>query len=551
MRLALRPVAVTALAAVALAQAPSRASQPGPAAGAPSLLVIVVVDQMRADYLTRLDARFSGGLRRLLDEGAVFDNAYYPYLNTVTCAGHATIGTGSLPSRHGAILNQWYDRALGRPRTCTEDLSATTFTYGRSDLGRGHSAAALRVPTLGERLRARSPESRVLTFSMKARSALMLAGRDATAATWLGDHGFETSSALGGLRPEISAALFATPMTAARGDVWERLQPVETYTGADDGIGERPDPGWTRVFPHPLAGTAPGQFHTLWEESPYSDAYLGYLATTAIRDFQLGQRGVIDLLGVSFSATDLVGHSFGPESHEVQDTLLRLDRTLGALLATLDRAVGRDRYVLALSADHGVAMIPEAEQAAGRPGGRVPLGLVRSTVEQALAGLGPGPHVARAEYTQVYLTPATAAKATADTLAPALAALRAMPGLQAAVWNRALDGPVDGIAPAILEAIRGSYDRERSGDISIVPAPHWFLVLGSRPDGGDGTTHGSPNEYDQHVPLVFLGRPFTPGRYAARVSPADLAPTLAGTIGLPMPGIDGRAVPLTPGRAPQ
>lgn len=551
MRVALLPVAVTALASLVLAHAAPGASQPGPAASGPSLLVIVVVDQMRADYLTRFGARFTGGFRRLLDDGAVFDNAYYPYLNTVTCAGHATIGTGALPKSHGAILNQWYDRALGRPRTCTEDLSATTFTYGTSDTGRGHSAAALRVPTLGERLRARSPESRVLTFSMKARSALMLAGRQATAATWLGDHGFETSSALGGLRPEISRALFASPMQAAHDEVWERLMPVDTYTGIDDGIGERPDPGWTRVFPHPLAGTAPGHFHNLWEESPYSDAYLGELASTAIRDFQLGQRGVVDLLGVSFSATDLVGHSFGPESHELQDTLLRLDRALGALLATLDRVVGRDRYVLGLSADHGVAKIPEAERAAGRPGGRVPLGLVRSTVEQALSGLGPGPHVARAEYTQVYLTPETAAKATAETLAPAIAALKAMPGLQAAVWNRTLDGPVDGVAPDVLNAIRGSYDRERSGDISIVPAPYWFLVLGSRPDGGDGTTHGSANEYDQHVPLVFLGRPFTAGHYAARVSPADLAPTLAGTIALPMPGIEGRAVPLTPARGPQ
>lgn len=549
MRRALSPIALTALAATLLAQAPSRASQPGPAAVAPSLLVIVVVDQMRADYLTRLDARFTSGFRRLLDEGAVFDNAHYPYLNTVTCAGHATIGTGALPKTHGAILNQWYDRALARPRTCTEDLSTTTFTYGSADTGRGHSAAALRVPTLGERLRVRSPAARVVSLSMKARSALMLAGRAPTSATWLGDHGFETSAAAGGLRPEISAALFATPMKAAHDDVWERLMPADSYTGVDDGLGERPDPGWTRVFPHALAGTAPAHFHNLWEESPYSDAYLGGLAASAIRDFQLGQRGVTDLLGVSFSATDLVGHSFGPESHEVQDTLLRLDRTLGKLLDTLDRVVGRDRYVLALSADHGVAKIPEAELAAGRPGGRVPLGLVRSTVEQALAGLGPGPHVARAEYTQVYLTPGTAAKATAATLAPAIAALKAMPGLQAAVWNRALDGPVEGVAPTILDAIRGSYDRERSGDLSIVPAPYWFLVLGSRPDGGDGTTHGSPNEYDQHVPLVFLGRPFPAGHYAVRVSPADLAPTLASAIALPMPGVEGRAVPLTPAAA--
>jgi len=388
----------------------------------------------------------------------------------------------------------------------------------------------------------------VVTFSMKARSALMLAGKSATAATWLGDRGFESSAAVGAARPEIARFIAANPIAADRDGVWERLLPADTYTGPDAGVGERPDPGWGPSFPHPLAGTAPEQFLHLWEESPYSDTYLGRMAEMAIRDFQLGQRGPIDLLGVSFSATDLVGHSFGPDSHEVQDTLLRLDRTLGALLDALDRSVGRGRYVLGLSADHGVATIPEAARERGVAAGRVPLGVVRTTVEEALAGLGPGPHVARVEYTQVYLTPATAAKATAATMAPAIAALKKMPGVAAAVWHGALDAPAAGLSDAALSAVRGSYDRERSGDLSLVPAEHWFFVLGSRPDGGDGTTHGTLHPYDQHVPLVFLGAPFAPGHHARRASPADLAPTLAETIGVPMPGVEGRSLLAEAGR---
>lgn len=541
-----RALLAAALAVAALSQSPSTTAAQAPAsppltgAGRPKLLVIVVVDQMRAEYLTRFGPRFTGGFRRLLDEGAVFDETYYPYLNTVTCAGHATIGTGALPKTHGAILNQWYDRSLARVRTCTDDPSTSTYTYGLPETSRGHSAAALRVPTLGERLRTASPDSRVVTLSMKARSALMLAGRQATAVTWLGDHNFESTLALGPPKPQVAAFVKANPIGHDRGGVWERLLPPDTYTGPDDGIGERPDPGWSRVFPHPLAGTSPDQYLHLWEESPYSDTYLGKFAAAAIGDFQLGQRNAVDLLGVSFSATDLVGHSFGPDSHEVQDTLLRLDRTLGSLLATLDRVVGRDRYVLGLSADHGVARIPEAARAGGENAGRVPLGLVRSTVEAALSGLGPGPHVARVEYTQIYLTPDTAARASAATLAPAIAAVQAMPGVRAVVWNQALDGPMAGVDEATLAAVRGSYDRERSGDLSIVPAEHWFLVIGARPDGGDGTTHGTLHAYDQHVPLVFLGTPFAAGHYGTRVSPADLAPTLAATIGLPMPGIEGR-----------
>lgn len=534
-----------AVAAVALGclllPAPRPAAQS--AAGRPRLLVIVVVDQMRADYLARLNSRFTGGFRRLLDQGAIYDEAYYPYLNTVTCAGHATIGTGALPKTHGAIMNQWFDRAGDRVRTCTVDRTVSTYTYGAPTTSSGHSAAALRVPTMAERLQTRWPRARVVTMSMKPRSAVMLGGRKATSVTWFGDAGgFESSTAFGPPRPEVAAYVAAHPWTAAHDDVWERLLPIDTYTGPDDGVGERPDPGWTRVFPHPLAGTAPPHFVHNWEESPWSDEWLGPFAEQAIRDFHLGQDDTPDVLGVSFSATDLVGHSFGPDSHEVQDTLLRLDRVLGSLLTTLDTEVGRGRYVLALSADHGVARVPEAALAEGQSGGRVPFDQVRATVDRALSGLGAGPHVRHIEYTQVYLTAGSRAKLTAATVQPALAAIEALPGVAHAVWNGAIGGPVAGIPPALLTAIRDSYDAERSGDISVVPAPGWIFVPGAKADGGDGTTHGSPNPYDQHVPLIFFGSRFAAGHYDAHVSPADLAPTLAATVGMPMPGVDGRPV---------
>lgn len=542
--------ALAALAAVAgtLALAPHPAARQ-PVSARPRLLVVVVVDQMRADYLTRLDGRFAAGFRRLLDEGAVFEQAFYPYLNTVTCAGHATIGTGALPKTHGAILNQWYDREARTLRTCTDDAAVTSYTYGHAEPARGHSAAALRVPSLGERLRRQWPDARVVTFSMKARSAIMMAGKGATAVTWFGPRGWQSSTAFGPPRPELTKYLAQHPYTADDAQVWDRFLPLDTYTGADAGLGERPGFGWTRLFPHPLGG-APGRFHDRWEESPYSDAYLGRMAEAAVREFRLGQREAVDLLGVSFSATDLVGHSFGPDSHEVQDTLLRLDRTLGALLTALDTAVGRDGYVLALSADHGVARIPEAARAAGGAGGRVPLASIRTAVERALTPLGQGPHVARVEYTQVYLTPATRARVTAATLAPAVAAVKALPGVGAVVWHGAPDDTPNGVPAALGDAVRNSYDPERSGDLSVIPAEHWILVPGASPEGGDGTTHGTPHSYDQHVPLILLGRGVPAGRYTARVSPADIAPTLGHTVGVPVTGVEGRLLPL-PGHPPQ
>lgn len=528
---------------------PVQARQAG-SAGRPSLLVLVVVDQMRAEYLTRYSAPWTGGLRRLVDEGARYEQTFYPYLNTVTCVGHATLGTGAWPKTHGIILNQWFRRDEKRVRSCTFDPSVRAVAYsGRAD-GEGHSAAQLRVPTLAERLRERWPDSRSVSLSLKPRSSIMMAGRDATAITWIGPGGWQTSTAFTAAPlASIARSVAAHPIDGDRSAVWARLRDAASYLGPDDGPGERPEHGWTRQFPHPLTPSfaTPAAFLELWQSSPYGDAALGAMAVSAIGDFQLGQRDAVDFLGVSFSSTDLVGHDFGPDSHEVQDTLARLDRTMGTLLATLDAVVGRGKYVLALSADHGVATVPEVVTAAGQSAGRVPLGVVRTTVDAALKDASGSAHVARVEYTEVYLTESARAHMTAARIEPALTALRAMPGVAAAIWTPDL-ARVTGVPAATLAAVRASHVPDRSGDITIVPAPNWILVPGNDSAGGTATTHGSLHAYDQHVPLVFLGAPFAPGRYQTAATPADAAPTLAATVGLVLTDVEGR--PLTASAQP-
>ena len=195
-----------------------------------------------------------------------------------------------------------------------------------------------------------------------------MAGKGATAVTWVGADGWQTSTAFAREPvPEVVRALGPRPYERERGIVWERLLGEATYEGTDAGIGERPPTGWTNLFPHPLLSPeAPGEFIELWQTSPYADEQLGAIAASLVESYQLGRRDSVDFLGVSFPATDKVGHDFGPESHELQDVVVRLDRTLGALLTALDRLVGRDRYVLALSADHGVAPMPEARRARRR-----------------------------------------------------------------------------------------------------------------------------------------------------------------------------------------
>lgn len=523
----------------------ARPAAPLDAAARPTLLVLVVVDQMRAEYFTRFAAHWTSGFKRLRDESAVYAEARYPYLNTVTCAGHATLSTGAWPRTHGIILNQWYRRDEQRVRTCTGDDAVHSVPYEGAPEKEGQSAAQLRVPTLAERLRAKWPRSRAVTVSLKARSAIMMAGRGATAATWRADGDWVTSSAFMAAPDARIARRLAARTAAETRESWPLLRDPSWYAADDDTPGERPPRGWTPLFPHLLQGAAPGADETRWETSPFADAALGAIAADLVGDFALGRRGdTVDFLGVSFSVTDLVGHAFGPDSREVEDTLARLDVTLGTLLRALDAKVGRGRYVLGLSADHGVGPIPEARRAAGLDAGRVPLQTVTEAAEQALAAaLGPGPHVARTEYSETYLTAAARARITPAIAADVVSAIRALPGVQTAIWTPSLADQTIA-ADTIVAAIRAGFDPERSGDFTAAPKPYWYLVPGRSPSGGNGATHGTANDYDQHVPLILFGGGIAPGIVDAPVTPADLAPTLAAAVGLPMPGVDGRPLPL-------
>jgi len=511
-------------------------AQPG---AAPKLLVIVVVDQMRYDYLERMRPHWTSGMKRLVTEGAVFEQNFYPYLNTVTCAGHATIGTGSFPSTHGIIMNAWWRGT--RNASCTEDATVRSVAYEPNGEAVGHSATQLLVPTMGDRLREKSPASRVVTLSMKPRSAVMLAGHRGVV-SWLDDHdAWATSTAYAEAPdPTVQAFITANPREHLRQAVWSRLHGPEAYTGKDDAPGEAPPRGWTAVFPHPLAGapgTPPSLFLSLWERSPYADTFLASMAESLIKGMKLGQGAAVDYLGVSFATLDYVGHAFGPDSHEVQDALMRLDLSMGALLNALDSHVGRGRYVLGLSADHGVAPVPEARQLAGEPGGRLVMQRLQEAANQALADtLGPGQPVVRAEYTQLYLSETAQQKALENPqlLDPAIAALEHMPGVDRVLRGAGLERQRGSTDP-VVRAAALSHVPGRSGQIVVVPQRYYVIGAAT----ATGTTHGTHQPYDQQVPLIFFGAQVKPGRYQTPSTPADLAPTIAATVGLQLPGADG------------
>ncbi|MBI2833765.1 MAG: alkaline phosphatase family protein [Acidobacteria bacterium] len=515
---------------------------------APKLVVILVVDQMRADYVDKYGHHWTAGLRRLVDQGAWFRQASYPYLPTVTCAGHATISTGTFPATHGMVLNAWWDRQAGRRVNCTEDPHAPLIGYGGEVTKGGDSASRLRAYTFTDELRAQSPvKPRIITLSEKPRSAIMLAGHAADAATWLGEDGVWVTSRAYAAAPVTFIEQFTRehPIAADFGKSWNLTLPEPAYVFAQSSAGLDPPAGWTMKWPHVLSGTSrqpDTAFYGQWKESPFADEYLARLAETAVDALALGQGPGIDFLGVSFSALDVVGHDFGPTSREVQDMLVRLDATIGRLLAHLDRKVGPDSYVVALTADHGVAPVPEQIAPLGFEAGRVIAAEIVERVEQALAPmLGPGKKVATMLFSELYFEPGIDEKLLANPAAMHAArdAIRSAPGI-ARVFRgeelrdgRAWDDP-------LARAVALTYFPGRSGDFVIVPKPYW--LMSSIGTTSIGTTHGTANAYDTRVPIILMGHGLAPGQYLQPATPADIAPTLAFLCGITLPRPDGRVL---------
>jgi predicted AlkP superfamily pyrophosphatase or phosphodiesterase len=528
---------LAACVAVLVSTALAGAQQP------PRLVVIIVLDQFRADYLAAFASHFRDGFRTLLAEGAVFTRAAYPYLHTDTCAGHFTISTGTLPRTHGMVADNWWDPQSRRLVECTDDEQSLLVSYGRaSKLAK--SARRSMSPALADAMREQRLGTRVVTLSMKARSAIGLAGHGGDAVTW-----FEESAGVGSFVtsrayaeepvPAVKAFLGRDSFESDFGKVWALRDPREMYRNADAGIGERPRQPWTGLFPHEIKGTTNNRDDAvaLWRASPFSDAYLARMAVDFIDAFQLGAREATDFLGVSFSSTDTVGHPFGPASRELEDTVARQDDALGALIRHLDHKVGRERYVLALSADHGVADVPVT-----RGAGRVAQEDVRDRIEEILiTRFGPPPAngryvIAATDFIRFADGVFDRVRGEAALMASIERAVLGIPGVDRVLRK---DQVSDRSSDPVIRAAALSHFDGRSGDLIVVPKPNW--PLGGRAVAEAGS-HGAPYDYDQRVPLILIGGGVKPGRYDRTATPADIAPTLARVAGVQMPKAEGRVL---------
>jgi hypothetical protein len=506
----------TALASLLLAATaaatPAARPTPAPVPARPKLVLAVAIDQFRYDYLTRFRSEYTGGLRRLLDQGAVFTQARFQHFPSVTAIGHSTYLSGALPAMSGIIGNDWYDRATGRSVTSVSD-PAEKIVGGT---GEGASPRRMLVSTLGDELKiATASKSKVIGLSLKDRSAILSAGHMADLALWYDPQtGRFVSSTFYG--PEL-------PDWVTR---FDEERKADGYGGATWKGGALPKEAGPALY-----GAVYG--------SPFGNDLLEALAERAVEAERLGQRGETDLLTLSFSSNDAVGHDKGPDSPEVRDISVRTDAALGRFFSYLEARLGMRNVLVTLTADHGVAPLPEVTAARRMPGGRMPVGSVRDAVQAALVQrFGEGQWVVSPSDHSIYIDRKLVAAKKLDLDQVQDAAKAAAAGLphvlRAYTLHELLSGSLSD--DPVGRSLANSVSVQRTGDVELLLEPYWMFAA-------TGTTHGSVFGYDMHVPVIFMGPGIRPGTYRRDITVNDVAPTLAEILGVETPsGAAGRVL---------
>ncbi len=534
----------------------SRSAQPQVYAGQPKLVVILVIDQFRGDYLNRDRAEFKGrGFKLFMDEGAWFTDCYYDYANTKTAPGHATIGTGAYTDGHGIEANEWWDaaRSFETQVSSVEDERyklvdlphdsipanqpgapswATDFVVGASPLN-------LRATTLGDELRlATQGKSRVYGVSLKDRAAILPAGQSANAAFWIDPASgqFTTSTYYMDHLPEWAKSFNASG----------RIAQAEHEANADDTT----------------------QFYDLVGRTPAANSYELDFAKALIEGEKLGQNVVTDVVTISLSANDIQGHQFGPDSEFEEQMILSLDHDFDRFFGWLDQSVGLKNVWLALTADHGIAPIAGEAAKLGIHAFAVDMDKVYALLNrelderfahgQRIDFLLPNPDLPyivldKRAFEKLHLDEKTAEDAVAEMLPAAVARQNQNPLPELKLVPPTVPHPVDHRLPPAprvqyvytrLQLAAGQLPPSEWGKLiahSYASHGNWFVmaVLDAYqlPGSGQsaGTTHFSPWSYDRHVPLAFYGTPFLPGEYHERVAPVDVAPTFASLLGVNQP----------------
>jgi predicted AlkP superfamily pyrophosphatase or phosphodiesterase len=525
----------------------------------PRLVLLIVVDQFRYDYLERFGDLFApNGLRRLMRDGASWTQSNYDHTPTYTAPGHATMMTGTYPAQTGIVGNEWPDRSVGKRVTSVSDTSVQLL----GGTGRASSPHRLLSSTLGDELRLTTGDrSKVIGISVKDRSAILPAGRHANAAYWFNNGNMVSSTYyLKELPPWVATFNNARHADGYFARKWERLLPENEYlehAGPDSPSWEKIGvaPGDTNAFPHTITGglTAPGPaFYTQLDHSPFINELLLSFAKLAITNEQLGEDNYTDVLIVSFSGNDYVGHRYGPYSQEVMDVTLRVDRQIGELLDFVNEKVGLTNTLVAFTADHGVAPIPEHAQALMLDGGRLKVAELLNKMRAAITAKYNPQHKQpdpTEDYIYKYQDDSGTVQAAfynsnlyfnydalrrdgvnlSEIAEVAGTAALTFPGIARYFTRPQLLRGATSSGDAIERRVLHGFNPARSGDLILIAEPYKFM--------GDAlpSTHGSPYSYDTNVPTIIMGPGVTAGRYLEPATPADIAPTLSALLRIMAP----------------
>ena len=505
----------------------------------PKLVVLIVCDQLSQDLLLRYQPYFGeNGFNLLMQRGAYFTNARYKYAFTKTGPGHATISTGSYGDMSGIVGNSWYDRTIKKTVNCVED----TAFHAIGGKGDHRSPRTLLTNSLTDMLKLSTNfRSKVISVSNKDRSAIFMGGKFGTA-YWEGSHAFLTSTYYMNTLPEwVEAYNKSKIFDSFFGKRWEELKPeiAQVICDTDSNTYESNNSGNGLTFPHTIVGkdrVLNTSYYDAVGNSPFGTELLLDFARTAVLAESLGQHRDPDMLCIGISSTDEVGHEYGPHSREAFDNLLRTDAYLAEFFAFLDKHVGLYNCVIALSADHGIAPIPEyiTKMNSKADAGRISTKKIKEAAERFLTnsyGAITTKWVEEVAENNIFINK-DAAKEKNVPFESVLQTLKDSMSVSLPVFASFTREDIMRHAPPekIRAQIALSYHPARSGDIMYVLNPYWIL------DGSPtGTNHGSPWDYDAHVPIMLFGKDVTPGTYTDDVAPVDIAPTLAALLGIEFP----------------
>ncbi len=504
----------------------------------PKLVVGIVVDQMRYDYLTRFENKFGdGGFKRMMHEGFNCKNNHFNYVPTYTGPGHASIYTGTTPKYHGIIGNNWYDKSIKETVYCAGDDAVESI--GTKDGAGKMSPRRMLTTTIGDENRLFTQlRGKTIGVSLKDRGAVLPAGHSANAAYWF--HGRDegawiTSSFYMDELPQWVTDFNTSKKAESYLKVWNTIQDISTYTesGADDNDFEGGFRGKEKAtFPYDLSALKDeNRGFDILKATPYGNSLTVDFAMAALKGEQLGQDNVTDVLTVSFSSTDYVGHNFGVNSKEVEDTYLRLDNDLERFFEFLDKTVGKGEYTVFLTADHGAIDVPNYLRSMRIPAGYLDNKATKTRFDKYLMSRFKNADIVEnVSNNQMFLN-----RKHIDSLGLNINAVAEQLVNELIKYNRvdkvysAHTMVTSNFTTGIEELLQNGFSQKRSGDILLVPDPDYISY------GKTGSTHGSGLNHDTHVPLLFFGKGIKHGETFAKTVIPDIAPTISALLGISFP----------------